>query len=85
MIIDGPPLLGIADAHAIAQRVDGMLLVSRLDRSTLEDAVETTDLLERLDVRPLGVVVVGVRRSLSYAYAGGSARTDDERSPELSA
>jgi len=85
VIIDGPPLLGIADAHAIAQRVDGMLLVSRLDRSTLEDAVETTDLLERLDVRPLGVVVVGVRRSLSYAYAGGSARTDDERSPELSA
>lgn len=83
VVIDGPPLLGIADAHAIAQRVDGMLLVSRLDRSTLEDVVETTDLLERLDVRPLGVVVVGVRRSLSYAYAGGSARTDDERSTEL--
>jgi capsular exopolysaccharide synthesis family protein len=77
VVIDGPPLLGIADAHAIAQRVDGMLLVSRLDRSTLEDAVETTDLLDRLDVRPLGVVVVGVRRSLSYAYAGGSARADD--------
>jgi capsular exopolysaccharide synthesis family protein len=74
IVVDGPPLLGIADAHGIAQRVDGMLLVSKLDRSTLEDAVETSDLLERLDVRPLGVVVVGVRRSLSYAYAGGAAR-----------
>jgi capsular exopolysaccharide synthesis family protein len=78
VVIDGPPLLGIADAHAIAQRVDGMLLVSRLDRSTLEDIVEMTDLLDRLDVRPLGVVVVGARRSLSYAYAGGSARSDEQ-------
>jgi tyrosine-protein kinase len=78
VVIDGPPLLGIADAHGIAQRVDGMLLVSRLDRSTLEEAVETTDLLERLDVRPLGIVVVGVRRSLSYAYAGAAGAAGGE-------
>ena len=78
VVIDGPPLLGIADAHPIAQRADGTLVVSRLDRSTLEDAVEMSDLLERLDVRPLGLVVVGVRRSLSYAYAGGSAQGADE-------
>jgi hypothetical protein len=55
-----------------------MLLVSRLDRSTLEEAVETTDLLERLDVRPLGIVVVGVRRSLSYAYAGAAGAAGGE-------
>jgi tyrosine-protein kinase len=78
VVIDGPPLLGIADAHVIAQRVEGILVVSRLDRSTLEDAVELSDLLERLDVRPLGLVVVGVRRSLAYAYAGGSGAPADE-------
>ena len=70
VIIDGPPLIGIADAHAIAQRVDGLLVVSRLDRSTLEDAIEVGDLVERLDVQTLGLVVVGVRRNVSYAYAG---------------
>jgi capsular exopolysaccharide synthesis family protein len=78
IVIDGPPLLGIADAHAIAQRVDGVLVVSRLERATLDDAVEMSELLERLDVRPLGLVVVGVRRSLSYAYAGGSRATADD-------
>jgi Mrp family chromosome partitioning ATPase len=71
VVIDGPPLLGIADAHPIAQRADGIIVVSRLDRSTLEDAIEMSDLLDRLDVRALGLVVVGTRRSLSYAYAGG--------------
>jgi succinoglycan biosynthesis transport protein ExoP len=74
VVIDGPPLLGIADAHPIAQRADGIVVVSRLDRSTLEDAIEMSDLLDRLDVRALGLVVVGVRRSLSYAYAGGVAQ-----------
>ncbi|HEV2903077.1 MAG TPA: Wzz/FepE/Etk N-terminal domain-containing protein [Gaiellaceae bacterium] len=73
VIVDGPPLLGIADAHALAQRVDGILVVSRLDRSTLEDAIEMSDLLYRLDARALGLVVVGVRRSGGYAYAGAGA------------
>lgn len=73
VIVDGPPLLGIADAHALAQRADGILVVCRLDRSTLEDAIETSDLLDRLDARPLGLVVVGVRRSTGYAYAGVGA------------
>jgi Mrp family chromosome partitioning ATPase/capsular polysaccharide biosynthesis protein len=78
VVIDGPPLLGIADAHPIAQRADGIVVVSRLDRSTLEDAIEMSDLLDRLDVRPLGLVVVGVRRSLSYAYAGGGAHESED-------
>jgi hypothetical protein len=31
------------------------------------------DLLYRLEARPLGLVVVGVRRSSGYAYAGASS------------
>ncbi len=73
MIVDGPPLLGVADAHALGERADGILVVSRLDRSTLEDAIEMNDLLYRLEARPLGLVVVGVRRSSGYAYAGASS------------
>jgi capsular exopolysaccharide synthesis family protein len=81
VIIDGPPLLGIADAHVLAQRVDGIVVVSRLDRSTLEDAIEMNDLLDRLDARALGLVVVGVRRTVGYAYAGGSRREFERRDP----
>lgn len=70
VIVDGPPMLGIADSHLIAQRADGVLLVSRLDQVQLEDSIELRDLLERLEVDHVGLVVVGARRAASsYAYA----------------
>jgi capsular exopolysaccharide synthesis family protein len=69
VLFDGTPLLGLADAQAIAQRVDEVLVVSRLDRLTTEDAVDLRDLLERLDVTPLGHAVIGARRGIAYSYA----------------
>jgi tyrosine-protein kinase Etk/Wzc len=36
VIIDGPPLLAIADAHALAQHADTVLLAARPDRLTLD-------------------------------------------------
>ena len=70
ILIDGTPLLGIADSQSIASRVDDVLLVSRLDRLSVEDIIDLRDLLDRLDVSPLGHVVVGGRRvGSSYYYA----------------
>ncbi len=77
VIVDGPPLLGIADSHALAQRVDSVIVVSRTDRATLEDLTELRDIIERLEVHMLGVVVVGARRTLTYAYAGASSAADE--------
>jgi capsular exopolysaccharide synthesis family protein len=77
VIVDGPPLLGIADSHALAQRVDSLVVVSRTDRATLEDLTELRDTIERLEVDTLGVVVVGARRTLTYAYAGASSAGDE--------
>lgn len=71
VLLDGTPLLGLADAQALAQHVDEVLIVSRLDRLTVEDAVDLRDLLDRLEVTPLGHAVIGVRRSASYAYTAG--------------
>lgn len=71
VLLDGPPLIGLADSQALAQRVDEVLIVSRLDRMTVEDAVDLRDLLERLDVTPLGHAVVGARRGVAYSYASG--------------
>jgi len=70
IVIDGTPLLGIADSQAIAQQADEVLIISRLDRLRVDDVIEVRDLLDRLDVTPLGHVVVGGRRaSSSYYYA----------------
>ena len=77
MIVDGPPLLGIADSHALAQSVDSVIVVSRLGLATLEDLTELRDTLERLEVHTLGVVVVGSRRSIVYSYAASSAIGDE--------
>ena len=70
IVIDGTPLLGIADSQALSQQVDQVLMVSRLDRLRVDDVIEVRDLLDRLDVTPLGHVVLGGRRAgSSYYYA----------------
>jgi capsular exopolysaccharide synthesis family protein len=70
VLLDGPPLLGLVDSQVLAQRVDGVLLVCRPDRLTPETALATRELLDRLDVQPLGLAIVGVR-GLSHFYLPG--------------
>jgi tyrosine-protein kinase len=60
VLLDGPPLIGLVDSQVLAQRVDGVLIVCRPDRHTPETATALRELLERLDVKPLGVAIVGV-------------------------
>jgi capsular exopolysaccharide synthesis family protein len=70
VLLDGPPLLGLVDSQVLAQRVDGVLLVCRPERLTPETTLATRELLDRLDVQPLGVVIVGAR-GLSHSYLPG--------------
>jgi protein-tyrosine kinase len=70
VLLDGPPLLGLVDSQVLAQRVDGVLIVCRPDRQTPETAFALRELLERLEVEPLGVVIVGARAS-SHSYLPG--------------
>jgi capsular exopolysaccharide synthesis family protein len=70
VLLDGPPLLGLVDSQVLAQRVDGVLIVCRPDRHTPETAVALRELLERLEVEPLGVVTVGARSS-AHSYLPG--------------
>jgi capsular exopolysaccharide synthesis family protein len=68
VLIDAPPLLGIADSQALARYVDDVLLVNRLDRLTLEHVDELRDVIDRLHLRPLGIVVIGARGEISPYY-----------------
>jgi Mrp family chromosome partitioning ATPase/capsular polysaccharide biosynthesis protein len=63
VLLDGPPLLGLVDSQVLAQRADGVLIVCRPDRMTPENAIALRELLDRLDVKPLGLVIVGARGS----------------------
>lgn len=68
VLVDAPPLLGIADSQAIARHVDEVLLVNRLDRLRLEHVEELRDVLDRLHLRPLGIIVIGARGEISPYY-----------------
>jgi Mrp family chromosome partitioning ATPase len=70
VLLDGPPLLGLVDSQVLAQRVDGVLIVCRPDRQTPETALALRELLERLEVEPLGIVIVGARSS-THSYLPG--------------
>ncbi len=68
VIIDTPPVLAVADACAVAARVDGVLLTFRLRRDTKVTSTEASSLLQSVGARVLGVVVNGVTGREGYQY-----------------
>jgi succinoglycan biosynthesis transport protein ExoP len=73
ILVDSPPLLAVADTMPLISRVDAVLVVSRLGRSTWDAAERLADELSRVpSARVLGVVANGVparqHRARSYAY-----------------
>jgi tyrosine-protein kinase len=68
VLIDAPPLLGLADAQVLSQWTGRALIVCRLDRLTVEHVGELREVLDRLATRPLGLVVIGVTGEISPYY-----------------
>jgi Mrp family chromosome partitioning ATPase len=81
ILLDAPPLLGIADSQVLARHVDELLLVNRLDRLTLDHISELREVLDRLDTRPLGIVAIGARGEMSPYYLARRAATVREPEP----
>lgn len=74
ILIDTPPVLGMADAVQVGSVCDGTVLVTRLDTITQAELTETISLLAPLKV--LGMIANGARTpSNRYVY--------DAPSPEL--
>lgn len=68
VFIDAPPLLGIVDAQVLARYVDQMILVNRLDRLSLDNVADLRQLLDRMEVSPLGLIVIGAKAEISPYY-----------------
>ena len=76
VIVDTPPLLLVSDGLAISGLVDGVVLASRMDFSTVDEARQVRQALAHVSARTIGVVATGVPRSKAYYsrygdYAGG--------------
>ncbi len=70
IIIDAPPLLPVADAAVLASIADGTLLVTRHNRTTIDQASEAVSRLTQVGGKLIGVVVnmVSKRAVGSYYY-----------------
>jgi capsular exopolysaccharide synthesis family protein len=73
VVIDCPPVLGLADTLAIAPFVDGVVLVARAERSKRGAALHAVDQLQQVGANLVGGVLndVTLSRGASYGYGYG--------------
>ncbi|HWE34659.1 MAG TPA: division plane positioning ATPase MipZ [Solirubrobacteraceae bacterium] len=69
VVIDGPPLVPVADALELVPLVDSYVVCLRAGRTKLAQLSATRQVLERLPARPGGVVITGVAKG-SYQREG---------------
>lgn len=82
VVIDCPPMLGLADASLWMPLVDGVLLVARQGK-TRRSALEETVAAVRAGRKPLlGVVLNGSDRKRHFRYGYGYAYGYTRRSPQ---
>lgn len=79
-IIDGPPLLPVADTLTLAQHVSGVLIVVDAGRTSQDDLQRAVASLTQAGAQIIGAVLIGVKQSAkTYAYTYSSDEGDIER------
>jgi polysaccharide biosynthesis transport protein len=81
VIYDAPPTTGLADVSLIGQRTDGLILVTRMDKTDRTVLKQTIETLKLAQITTLGLIANGVKSSgLSgyryYSY-GSEANADE--------
>lgn len=61
VLFDTPPVVAVTDAALLSVKADGVLLVLRAGRTSRDSAERARDLLERINVRIVGAVLVDAR------------------------
>ncbi len=67
VVIDSPPVLGVPETHTLGREVDGVILVVRTKRTTEDELRDAIAVLDQVQARVVGVVLLGVpkpRRTL---------------------
>jgi capsular exopolysaccharide synthesis family protein len=78
VVVDSAPLLVANDSADLARAADGVVLVVRAGRTTVEAAKRTAELLGRIEASVLGLVLVGAEETpTAYRYYRRSYYSDD--------
>lgn len=59
VLVDTPPMLAVSDTSELIPSSDGVLVVCRMSKTTVEAAVRTSEALARLHGRVVGLALVG--------------------------
>ncbi|MDN4472015.1 polysaccharide biosynthesis tyrosine autokinase [Demequina zhanjiangensis] len=62
VLVDSPPLIPVTDAAILTARTDGALVVARAGKTTIDLLDRALANLERVNGRPLGVILDGISR-----------------------
>ena len=71
VVLDGPPILGLADAPLLATTVDGTLMVVESGRTRTRAAVEAYNRLRTSGARVMGAILTRYQQQASYGYGYG--------------
>ncbi len=66
VVIDTPPILSVADALVLAPKVDAVVIATRINWTTREEAEELSSQLRRSGARVIGVVASGTKARRGY-------------------
>jgi succinoglycan biosynthesis transport protein ExoP len=82
VVVDTPPVLGIADTSLLAPHVDGVLLVVRLGRARRRDVQATLTQLRAVHARVAGLVLTGHPERVAYlSYGPRTSPLEPGRAP----
>lgn len=82
VVVDAPPALPVTDAMILAQRVDGLIVVTLMGRSRKEHLKRVLQLAEGVNARIFGIVLNGIpqgRAAGVYGYETYGYEADDRR------
>jgi polysaccharide biosynthesis transport protein len=68
VLVDAPPMFAVGDAAAMADKVDGIMVILRLEETTADTLKSIEDFFTRVPTRALGLVVSGVPRGSRGEY-----------------
>ena len=85
VVIDAPPALPVTDAMIMAQRVDGIIVVTYMAKSRKEHLKKVLQLAANVNVRIFGIVLNGIpqgRAAAVYGYETYGYASEDRRAPQ---